>query len=371
MGIHSNSPYSSTFEFNNKILQYFRTPENNVAERTIEVPIGLQFLQENQSKRILEVGNVLSQYEESIVKRDILDKFEVGEGIMNVDVMDFNPDEKYDSIISISTIEHIGQGMDPFNIYGEESNQSRDLELPLKGLMKIFHLLKENGNGLITVPFGKLKDEHWLVQFSSDYLDLLVTKYGLPKHALSTVYFRKIDMETTPLNPSQIWEQCEQDDLKNSDFNSPFPFANGIAVIQLEKKPPEPLKYDSRLLIGNLYFNYPPFVFVEMFDFDGWIACKQSGYLFYGPYINYNAGRYLFTCHIETKGDAEYLLNISSNKGENILSYKKFIHSIKIEEIIHFTTPQENVEVRLYVHEPNPNASFRIPHLSLRKVEED
>lgn len=369
MGLHSNLSYSSTFTFNNKTLHYFRTPENNVGERTIEVPIGLQFLQENQSKRILEVGNVLSQYEDSIIKRDILDKFEVGEGIINIDLMDFNPDEKYDAIISISTVEHIGQGMDPFNIYGEETKQSRDLELPLKGLMKIFHLLKENGIGLITVPFGKLKDEQWLIQFSSEYLELLITKYGLPKHALSIVYYRKIDMQTTPLNPGQIWEQCAQEELKNTDFNSPFPFANGIAVIQLEKKTPQPLKYDSRLLIGNLYFNYPPFVFVEMFDFDGWITCNQSGYLFYGPYINYNAGHYLFTCHIETKGNTHYFLNISSSKGKNILWHKKFNQSIKIEERIHFATPQDNVEIRLYVHESNPQSSFRVPRLSLRKVE--
>jgi hypothetical protein len=58
--------------------------------------------------RCLEVGNVLSHYEDYIVlpPRRVVDRFEVAPGVENIDVFDIKG--TYDTIISISTIEHVG-----------------------------------------------------------------------------------------------------------------------------------------------------------------------------------------------------------------------------------------------------------------------
>jgi hypothetical protein len=114
------------FFYHNKPLEYNTIHYQNFSERAVEVPIVIDFLKQvGREKRILEVGNVLSNYapliaqQSDIGKIDILDKFEQGIGIMNVDLMDF--DTQYDVIISISTVEHIGQ-----NAYGESSIGDRE-----------------------------------------------------------------------------------------------------------------------------------------------------------------------------------------------------------------------------------------------------
>jgi cyclopropane fatty-acyl-phospholipid synthase-like methyltransferase len=63
------------------------------------------------------VGNVLSYYENSlserdgVIKRRIIDKFEIDIGVDNEDLMTLESEEKYDAIVSVSTVEHIGQGL--------------------------------------------------------------------------------------------------------------------------------------------------------------------------------------------------------------------------------------------------------------------
>lgn len=60
---------------------------------------------------MLEVGNVLSHY--FPIHHDIVDKYEVCPGVINQDIADFLPQEKYDLILSISTVEHVGWDEQP------------------------------------------------------------------------------------------------------------------------------------------------------------------------------------------------------------------------------------------------------------------
>lgn len=131
---------------------------------------------------ILEVGNVLSHYENHlsetlgiITSRRIVDKFEVEVGVDNEDLMNLPSDKKYDAIVSLSTVEHIGQKGDPSGGYGEQE-ENRDLECPLKAIAKIYDLLASDGKALIIVPFGKLIDGEWYIQFSKEDLYLLAKK---------------------------------------------------------------------------------------------------------------------------------------------------------------------------------------------------
>src|SRR4030042_260073 len=97
-----------TFVFRGLTHDYFYHLYNytHLNERAIEIPIFLKIIKEHRGKRILEVGNVLSHYVS--YQHDILDKYEKGKNIINKDVVDFHPKEKYDLILSISTLEHVG-----------------------------------------------------------------------------------------------------------------------------------------------------------------------------------------------------------------------------------------------------------------------
>ena len=61
----------------------------------------MEMVRKYKGKNILEVGNVLSHH-------DMLDKYEMAKGVTNADVVHSTSEKKYDLIISISTLEHVG-----------------------------------------------------------------------------------------------------------------------------------------------------------------------------------------------------------------------------------------------------------------------
>ncbi|MBW4594371.1 MAG: hypothetical protein KME46_16035 [Brasilonema angustatum HA4187-MV1] len=224
--------WEETFTWNGKSLRYNLIPYNNTAERAIEIPIILDFLSKsNVGEKLLEVGNVLCNYENEYnkISRTVVDKYEVAADVVNIDLMDVSALDKYDLIVSISTVEHIGQNWDNF-----ECSIERDLEAPLKAIVKIYTLLNLAGRAIITVPFGKFTDGIWYIQFNQDYLERLTKKYKLPEVAIQVSYFKRIASEVETDNPYQIWIQTNQDELKNVCYDSPYSCANGLAVIELK-----------------------------------------------------------------------------------------------------------------------------------------
>jgi hypothetical protein len=211
--------WKNTFVFNEKELYYNQIKFNNPTERAVEIPIAFNFLANIQKPaNILEVGNTLSNYENSlsetlgIRERRIVDKFESELGVDNEDLMNLPSEEKYDAILSISTVEHIGQNVDPSGGYGEQLIE-RDLEAPLKAIAKIYDLLAPDGKALISVPFGKLTDGGWYIQFSKEYLYLLSKKYGIPKEAISINCLKLIDREITTSGFYIRWEELDSLEL--------------------------------------------------------------------------------------------------------------------------------------------------------------
>ena len=67
--------------------------------------------QEISWKKILEVGNILSHY--FSVNHDIVDKYEKDVDVINQDIIDYHPNKKYDLIVSISSLEHVGEDETP------------------------------------------------------------------------------------------------------------------------------------------------------------------------------------------------------------------------------------------------------------------
>lgn len=132
------------FVFGGKKYKYFYHPYNQTwdNERRFEIPIIWDAVRQNQGKRILEVGNVLSHYFK--VNHDVLDKYEKGKGVINEDAVNFAPKEKYDLIVSISTLEHVGWDETP-----------KEPEKAVRALENLRKCLNPGGKIILTIPRGE------------------------------------------------------------------------------------------------------------------------------------------------------------------------------------------------------------------------
>lgn len=130
------------FTFENKRYPYFYHLYNRTiaSERVVEISLAKSMLDKFNSKSILEVGNVLSHY--FPVSHAILDKYEKGERVINEDVINFTHSKKFDLIISISTLEHVGYSC------GEKLDPHKFLKA-IKNLKKY---LKPGGTFFVTLP---------------------------------------------------------------------------------------------------------------------------------------------------------------------------------------------------------------------------
>ncbi len=132
------------FTFGDTEYEWFCHPYNFTwdNERAVEVPVALAKIGQYRGKRVLEAGNVLSHY----VKPwwDIIDKFERKSGIICCDIIDYHPTERYDFIISISTIEHVG-----FDDDVRDPEKSAEAVKALRTCC-----LKPDGVLLATIPLG-------------------------------------------------------------------------------------------------------------------------------------------------------------------------------------------------------------------------
>ncbi|MDH5740578.1 MAG: class I SAM-dependent methyltransferase [Nitrospira sp.] len=135
---------AKTFVFNGHTYPYLyhfcnKTWKN---ERGVEIPIFRELLLRHQNARILEVGNVLSHYVP--IHHDVVDKYEVTPGVLNQDIVEFAPTARYDLILSISTLEHVGWDEVPRE--------------PAKLLQAIEHLrdrcLAPGGQIMVSLPIG-------------------------------------------------------------------------------------------------------------------------------------------------------------------------------------------------------------------------
>lgn len=192
------------FQFQGKEYTYLYHIYNRTwdGERTVEVPIAWSAVQANRNKHILEVGNVLSHY--FPVSHDIIDKYEVADGVTNIDVVDYRSEDRYDLILSISTLEHVG--------WAE----------PVKDPSKILHAtenlrnhLAPEGEILLTIPFGY-----------NPYLDELVKAGRLPFNKCA--FMRRVSLDNK-------WVEASWEDVEGAQYDEPYPHANAILVGVIHK----------------------------------------------------------------------------------------------------------------------------------------
>lgn len=130
-----------TFTWWGDELEVFDAPYNSTAfnERGVEIAVALSWMADRVLVDGIEVGAVLQHY--GFPTHRVVDKYEQGPGVENIDVMDI--DGQYDWVLSISTIEHVGW---------DELQQ--DARGAIKALDHLVGLLARGGAALITVPGG-------------------------------------------------------------------------------------------------------------------------------------------------------------------------------------------------------------------------
>lgn len=130
------------FTYRGERYKYFYHLYNRTVagERVIEIPIAKKLLGRYEGKNILEVGNVLSHY--FPITHTVLDKYERSPRVINKDVASVKLKSKFDLIISISTMEHVGYS------YGEQKDPNKFS----KGIANLKRHLKNNGVLFVTFP---------------------------------------------------------------------------------------------------------------------------------------------------------------------------------------------------------------------------
>jgi SAM-dependent methyltransferase len=205
------------FTFEGRKYRYFYHWYNATYwnERAVEVPIVWEIVKSYGGKRILEVGNVLSHY--YAVEHTIVDKYEVSPRVINEDVVSFRPEGvKYDLVICISTLEHVGLG-----------GEFREAMKPLCAVENLRQLLASGGIIVVTIPIGQ-----------NPALDALLRENRLP--FIRCLCLKRISRDNR-------WQQVEWNQVRNARYNAPYPFANGLVIAFIAAAPLTPSQEESGL----------------------------------------------------------------------------------------------------------------------------
>ncbi len=197
-----------TFALGGKRYPYFHSLYNVTwdTERAVEVSVAWAEVQRAPARRMLEVGNVLSHY--FAVNHDIIDKYEIGPGVLNQDVVEFVPARQYDLIVSISTLEHVGWDEAP-----------RDPGKTLRAIEHLRTLLAPGGTLLVTLPAGY-----------QPQLDRLLRDGALrfaEQHALKRV------------SRDNRWVEVPLGEALDSRYDAPYRGANGL-IVGIDRAAPTP-----------------------------------------------------------------------------------------------------------------------------------
>jgi hypothetical protein len=194
-----------SFELDGQRYPYFfhRTHQTWRSERIVEVAIGRALLERSAGRRVLEIGAVLPQYVEGW-SHVVVDKYEEMPGVINEDAETFTA-PPFDTIISISTIEHIGW-----------DEPTPDPDKIGRVIDHLRNLLTPGGTLTVTMP------HRW-----NRNLDDLLEANGLPFDRVS--YLRRLD------GMNHRWVQVERSEAEGLYYGYPFVGASAVAVATLTR----------------------------------------------------------------------------------------------------------------------------------------
>ena len=185
-----------TFEFAGETHHYHFHPYSLDNERAAEIALAGDFLK-GKTGEILEVGNVLSHY--FAFPHDVVDKYEKAPGVINEDIVTYAPRKKYDCIITISTLEHVGW-----------DEQPRDPQKIICAIQHLKTLLKNGAPLYVTMPLGY-----------NPHVDEMIRAQ---QTGFSEIRFL---MRTSSDNR---WREATWEEVRQAKYGTPFPCANALAV---------------------------------------------------------------------------------------------------------------------------------------------
>jgi hypothetical protein len=197
---------SETFEFQGKTYHYFFHPYCTSwrNERTVAVPILWDIVKgyEEKKKNILEVGNMLSYYFK--VSHDVLDKYEIMDGVINEDVVDFKPSKKYDLIVSVLTLPEVGWHESP-----------KDPTKTIRALKNLRTLLTLGGQIAVVMGLGINPEFDMSLESKTIEFD----KQGYLRHL-----------------KGYMWQEADWKGVKDVKYDKSIPTANAVMVGVIHQK---------------------------------------------------------------------------------------------------------------------------------------
>lgn len=191
-----------TFALGGKEFRYWIHPLILDNERTVEVPLARELLERTKGE-VLEVGNVLANH--FPFPHDIVDKYERADGVTNEDVITFSPAKRYDAIVTLSTLEHVGWDEEP-----------RDPEKILRAIDHLKQLLADGGELLATLPIGY-----------NSFFDNLVRE---KKTGFSEVEY------LLRISASNRWREASLEEIATARYGTPYANANALLVGHYRKR---------------------------------------------------------------------------------------------------------------------------------------
>jgi SAM-dependent methyltransferase len=199
-------------------------------ERCVEIPWAVSCYRDEE--RVLDVGyaNAEDRYISDLLSLNIPQLFGIDvmpkrcPGIISVggDIRDTPfPDNFFDFVLCISTIEHIGRDNSVYRIPFDGADDEGDF----KALQEICRMIKPYGRAVVTVPYGKLHDYGWFIHYDDTRLQRLVKSSNFSIILDDYFVYRS------------GWHKCDKSELVNvlyKDNNAPA--AAGLACILLEKR---------------------------------------------------------------------------------------------------------------------------------------
>lgn len=170
-------------------------------ERAVEIPIFQSIVRDYAPDQVLEVGNVLAHY--MPVKHTVVDKYEVAPGVLNEDVVDFQPGRTFDLIIAISTLEHVGW---------DESAHNPEKLLP--AIANLRSLLAPQGKLMVSMPIGY----NPAVDRLAHAPDGLFSQVG---------YLKRVTRDN-------IWREVALNDVEGARYDPRVPTATAIMIGVIE-----------------------------------------------------------------------------------------------------------------------------------------
>ena len=161
-------------------------------ERGLELALAERAASRHAASETLEVGNVLAFA--GIKGHTIVDKYEAGSGVLNVDIMEYQSERRFSLVISISTIEHIG--------WDEEPREPQKAAAALEVMARLGDSL------LITMPVGyhrELEQSFIKGPFDSVVLAVKTSRIGR-------------------------WTRHPVSDVNDIRYGSPYAYGNGVLV---------------------------------------------------------------------------------------------------------------------------------------------